>query len=101
MGNRLELQSMLEELFGNKNVYYQPPKSIMMSYPAIMYFKKNPSIDRANDSLYKKMNCYEVFVIDKKPDNPVIDKLLYLPYCSFDRPYKSDNLYHDVFTLYY
>ena len=39
--------------------------------------------------------------IDKKPDNEVIDKILHLPYSSFDRHYKADNLNHDVFTLYY
>ena len=28
-------------------------------------------------------------------------KLLEMPYCSYDRQYKSDNLNHDVLTLYY
>ena len=43
----------------------------------------------------------KIIVIDKKPDNEVINKLLELPYCSYDRQYVADNLYHDVFTLYY
>ena len=37
-----------------------------------------------------------------KPDNPVIEKILTeMPYSSYDRPYKTDNLNHDVLTIYY
>lgn len=101
MGSRPNLQSKLEELMGNKNVYYQPPESIKMSYPAIIYSKSNIEQTFANDAGYSTKHRYEIIVIDKKPDNNVIYKLLSLPYCSFDRHYKSDNLNHDVLTLYY
>lgn len=101
MASRLELQSKLEELLGNKNVYYQPPESLKMGYPAIRYSKKDISTRNANNAIYSKMNCYEVIVISKSPDHPVIDKLLELPLCSFDRHYEANNLNHDVLTLYY
>lgn len=99
--SRLNLQTKLMELLGSKNVYYQPPESVKMQYDAIRYSKKNIDVRYANDAKYSKMNCYEITVIARKPDSPVIDKLLDLPYCSFDRHYNSDNLSHDVFTLYY
>ena len=101
MNRRLELQKLFEELIGSKNVYYQPPESIKMSYPAIRYSKSKIDTKYANDSIYSKMTRYEVTVIAKSPDHPVIEKLLDLPYCSYDRTYTSDNLNHDVFTLYY
>lgn len=101
MSDRLELQSKLEDLLGSRNVYYQPPNSTMMRYPAIVYSRKNIRTEHANNSVYRKRNCYELTVIDTDSDNPVIELLLELPYCSFDREYKSDNLYHDVFTLYF
>lgn len=101
MASRLDLQTKLEELLGSKNVYYRPPESVKIQYPAILYFKSKIDTKKANSSTYKKDVRYEVIVIDRRPDNPVIDKLLDLPYCSYDRPYESDNLYHDVFTLYY
>ena len=101
MATRLELQSKLEELLGIKHVYYQPPETIKMEYPAIKYSKSNIQTRSADDRTYSKMTRYEVIVIDKKPDNPVIDKLLELPYCSYDRSYKADNLNHDVLILYY
>lgn len=101
MASRLELQSKLEELHGSENVYFQPPATIKMNYPAIVY--KKSKIDKivANDKLYLKKTCYEVIVIDRKSDNNSIDKLLELPYCTWVRGYVVDGLYHDVFTLYY
>lgn len=101
MASRLKLQTTLEEMLGNRNVYYQPPENLKMSYPAIRYSKSDIDSSYADDRTYKNMTRYELIVIDRKPDNPVIDRLLEIPYCSFDRAYKSDNLYHDSLTLYY
>lgn len=101
MANRLKLQSELEELLGSRNVYYQPPESLKIIYPAIIYSKRKPDIKRADNKIYALTNCYEIIVVSKTPDNPVIDKLLELPMCEWDRGYKSENLNHDVFTLYY
>lgn len=102
MASRLELQSKLEELLGSRNVYYQPPTSSTMKYPAIKYSKANIKSTFANNKgAYTKKNAYEIIVIDAKPDNEVINKLTKLPYCSFSRHYKANNLNHDVFTLYY
>lgn len=101
MDSRTDLQTKLEALLGSRNVYYQAPESDKMEYPAIVYSKEDIKTTHANDSVYSKKNKYSLIVISKKPDNPVIDKLLELPYCSYDRSYKSDNLNHDVLTLYY
>lgn len=101
MGTRIELQSMLENILGSKNVYYQSPPSTGMKYPAIKYDKNRITSDYANNKKYCNKISYNLIVIDKRPDNPVIQKLLELPYCSYDRMYKSDNLYHDSLTLYY
>ena len=101
MADRLELHSVLQELLGSSNVYYQPPESIKMQYDAIRYSKKTIVSKYANDRKYSTMDCYEVTVISRLPDNPVIKKLLSLPYCSYDRHYVADNLHHDVLTIYY
>ena len=101
MADRLDLQGLLEELLESRNVYYQPPESVKMQYPAIRYSKKNIQGVYANNSKYLMRDCYELIVISRKPDDPVIKKLLALPYCGYDRPYIADNLYHDVLTIYY
>lgn len=101
MADRIELQTSLEQLLGSRQVYYQSPGSLKMEYPAIVYSKSKIQITRANNSIYSKRTRYEIIVIDTRPDNPVIDKILSLPYCSYDRQYKADNLNHDVLTLYF
>lgn len=101
MASRLELQTKLEGLLGSRNVYYQPPENLKMEYPAIRYSKSKISSNHANNAKYSKFTRYEIIVIDKRPDNEVIQKILELQYSSFDRHYKSDNLNHDVISLYY
>lgn len=101
MADRLELHSVLQELLGSSNVYYQPPESIKMQYDAIRYSKKTIDSKYANDRKYSMTDCYEIIVISRLPDNPVIKKLLSLPYCSYDRHYVADNLHHDVLTIYW
>lgn len=101
MADRLELHSLLQELLGSSNVYYQPPESIKMEYDAIRYSKKDIMSIHADDSKYMMRDCYELIVIARLPDHPVTKRLLALPYCSYDRHYVADNLNHDVFTIYY
>ncbi len=101
MATRIDLQNVLEELLGSRNVYYQPPESLKMSYPAIVYSRKTIDNSYANNSVYKQNYAYEITVIDKNPDSEIVNKVSKLPTCRFDRHFKSDNLNHDVFTLYY
>ena len=101
MSSRIELQTKLEELLGSSNVYYQPPENLKMSYPAIVYSLDDIKCTSADDIAYLQTRCYEIIVIDEKPDNVVIDKILNLPLCNFDRHYVADNLNHYVFTLYF
>ena len=101
MSSRLDLQIILEEILDSRNVYFQPPSSVRIQYPAIVYSRKDIEKRSANDGAYRKLPSYEVILIDKNPDSKFIEKIVELPYCSFDRHYESDNLNHDVFTLYF
>lgn len=98
---RLTLQTKLEDLLGSKHVYYQPPENLKMEYPAIRYSKSDEEDIYANNIKYLSMSVYDLVVIDKKPDNPVIKKLLELPYSEFDRHYVADGLNHDVIRIFY
>ena len=100
MVSRLDLQTKLEELLGSRNVYYQPPESLKMEYPAIRYSRSDIISRNADNKKYSKFNRYEIIVIDKRPDNEVIEKILDLPHTAFDRHYIANNLNHDVITIY-
>lgn len=101
MDRRPDLQTRLEEILGSKNVYYQPPETTKMQYDAIRYSRKDIQTRYANNKMYSSKTCYEIILIARNPDSSVIKQLMELPYCSYDRHYYSDNLNHDVFTLYY
>ena len=101
MASRLQLQTELEELLGSRNVYFQPPASVRMQYPAIVYSRSNIENLHADDDVYMQSYFYEIIVIDEDPDSEIVGKVSKLPTCRFDRHYKADNLNHDVFTLYY
>lgn len=101
MGSRLDLQVKLEELLGVKHVYYQPSENLKMEYPAIKYSMSKIESRYADDSKYSNFTRYEIIVMDKKPGNAIIQKILALPYSSFDRHYVSDNLNHDSIILYF
>lgn len=95
------LQTKLEILFESKHVYFQPPENLKMEYPAIRYSISEIDSKHANNTLYVGFKAYDIVVIDRMPDNPIIEKLLALPYASFSRHYVSDNLNHDIIKLYY
>lgn len=98
---RLNLQSELENLLGSRNVYYQPPENLKMEYPCIRYSKSDIQSFYANNKKYIYNNVYDLVIISKKPDDPVIRKILELPYTEFDRHYVSDNLNHDIIRIFY
>lgn len=101
MGTRLELHEILCDKLGSRQVYFQPPESIRMKYPAIVYELDRIEHVPADDSKYFNLRRYAVKYISHDPDNTVIDDILELPYCSFDRRYIVENLYHDCFNIYY
>lgn len=101
MPSRLDLQTTLETILGSRNVYFQPPESVKLKYPAIVYSRNDIMNQFADDSVYSQSHAYQIIVIDKNPDSPIVDKVSKLPRCSFDRHYASDGLNHDVFRIYY
>lgn len=101
MASRLELQTMLEEILGSRNVYYQPPASVQMKYPAIVYSRKYIYNSHADNAIYAQDLSYELIVIDEDPDSEIVTKISQLPRVRFDRHYEKDNLNHDVFTIHF
>ena len=101
MDSRPNLQTKLEQILGSRNVYFQPPESIKLNYPAIVYKRSNIQNTFADNEVYKQSYFYEIIVIDRKPDSQITKKLSKLPKIRFDRSFTYDNLNHDVFTIYY
>lgn len=101
MGNRLDLHEIFCKILGTRNAYYQPPESVKMKYPAIVYSREDIENTFADNEVYKQSHFYQVTVIDSDPDSEIVHKVSQLPMCIFDRHFASDNLNHDVFTICY
>lgn len=101
MGTRTDLQSALETLLGSRNVYFQPPPTLQMNYPCIVYNLDDIDTKFADNGPYAVEKRYSLTVIDKDPDSSIIDKVIMLQKCIFDRHFVTDNLNHNIFILYF
>jgi len=72
-----------------------------MQYPCIVYGRDGAWRVSADNAGYRRVQKYQVTLIDRKPNNPAVETLGLLPLCTDDRSFKADGLNHDVFELYY
>lgn len=102
MRTRLELHERLKKVVDNDHVYFQPPESVKMKYPCIVYQLDTIDTIHADDTRYINNKKYTVTVIDKDPDSIIPYKMLTsFMKCKIDRSYTVDNLNHWVFSLFF
>lgn len=99
MASRLKLHEILCGIV--ENVYYQPPSTVKMKYPAIVYAREDIDNVFADDSVYAQSHSYQITVIDENPDSEIVMEVSKLPRCRFNRHFTSENLNHDTFNLIY
>lgn len=102
MGRRRELHAIFKQLLGaGVSLYYQPPDSTQMEYPAIVYSRERLKNEHADNKLYVATWAYSVTVIDSDPDSEIPNKINTLPMTSMNNMFVSEGLYHTSFTLYF
>ena len=100
MNDRLALHDLLCEKLGSTNVYFQPPESVKIKYPAIVYSRNRIENTSADNVIYKQSVSYVITVIDRDPDSEIVERISQIPHIAYDRSYVADNLNHDVFRLF-
>lgn len=102
MERRQELNDKLCATLGSENVYFNPPETIKLKYPCIVYSQDGDTERRADNNLYKHIKRYQLTIIDRNPDSTIPDDVLALfSMCSFNRYFVSDSLNHWVLSLFY
>lgn len=96
-----DLHAVLVGILESSNVYFQPPSTLVMQYPCIVYSRSRRVTNHANNVPYRHVKSYVVTVIDADPGSEIPEKIADLPMCSFDRHYTTNNLNHDVYTLFF
>lgn len=101
MASRLILHQELKSVLGTNQVYFQPPESMKLEYPCIIYKLTGFFDVHADNDKYHTKRQYEAILITRDPDDAAIDKLHALQYCSLSTPYASNNLNHYPFKIFY
>ena len=104
--NRAELSAKLHVLC--PNVYFQPPSTVQLKYPCIVYSLTGVTQRKAENTVYITMREYIVTYITTDPE-PVSESgegmietfLKSFDYIRLQSHYTKENLYHDNFKLYY
>lgn len=99
MAQRTQLQSLLETLV--ENVYFQPPRNVVMVYPCIVYKLDDMDTEFGDNAPYLVTRRYLVTVIDADPDSAIVGAVALLPMTLYNRGFAVDNLNHNVFTLHF
>ena len=98
---RLKLSAKLHDILGTNEVYFDPPESTRMKYPAIVYRRSKVDTREADNRKYLVHDRFTVTLIRKTSQSDLADRILdEIPYCDHNDQYKSENLYHDIFTIY-
>ena len=99
MGSRLELHTLLTDL--GVVAYFQPPPTVSMTYPCIVYQLDDINTRFANNAPYNLKKEYKLTVIDSDPESSIPDQIAALSGASFDRFYTADNLNHYAFSIHF
>ncbi len=102
MASRLNLHEELCALLGTRKVYFQPPESVKLIYPCIVYSRSSADTEYSDNRMYNMTYQYNVQIISKDPDNDLARTLAsHFKMCRYMRRFVVDNLYHDNLILYY
>ena len=96
------VRNELESIDGVKKVYFQPPSSVYLEYPCIIFELSNFSSHHANNNIYLDWPRFTVTVISKDPESCIPEKLKNIRgdfRTRFDRFFTFDNLNHWVYEL--
>lgn len=83
------------------NIYFTPPDSVALKYPACVVTREDIEILKANNNIYNVNVAYKVVYISKEEGDDIFLKVMNLfNHSTFRTEYKYNGLYHKVFVVY-
>lgn len=99
---RIGLHEKLCGILGSTNVYYDPPESIKLKYPCIIYHQTSGDHAYSGNKTYLYTPSYEITTISKDADDNFVERMVSeFEMIRHGSRYTAENLYHDTFTLYW
>lgn len=97
-----KLDQEFMDILGNDHVYFQPPASVKLKFPCIVYSYDTTNTIGADNDKYIMTNRYSVQHIFKNLSSEKKDEILKrFRHISAGNRFITDGLYHDNFTLFY
>ena len=102
LNNRLKFHQVLINALGEGyKVYFQPPETLQMTYPCVVYHRRYLDSVKADNIKYLKNTQYQVVLVSRDPDDEAISKLDDIKNSRYISHSVVDGLYHDAFEIYY
>ena len=98
MSKRKELDSKLRAIL--PNVYYQPPSTIKMQYPCVVYSRNRTNPFFADNQKYVRRETYQVTVVDENPDSNYANAVDQMVEARWVNSFSTQGLHHFVFEIY-
>ena len=95
---REKLSELMEECGEEPRLYFQPPESVHLEYPCIIYHLKRLDKRNANNHPYFKTISFDITYITRDPTSTVPMRFEDEPLFMFDRYYTAENLHHYSYT---
>lgn len=103
MSKRMHIQDLLEKavtkLGESYKIIYNPNSSSKLTYPCILYRRHGIHKRHADNKRYYSHETYQLTIIDKRVDSPIIDVLLDNPHCRYQHEFIVDNMNHTILEI--
>lgn len=96
---RIKVRDILIGIIGTGKVWYQTPDQSKLTYPCIRYDYAGPRNTYADNGKYIVRHAFTVTLMTDNPLDELVDELMELKNSEYDRPYKSEGIYHHVYTI--
>nr|DAU82555.1 MAG TPA: tail completion protein [Caudoviricetes sp.] len=93
------IQKAIAKTGESYSLYYNPTEQTTLKYPCILYRRKAIRQRHADNIRYHTHEEYQITVIDKRVDTPVVDALLDEQYCYYNSEFVNSNMIHTILTI--
>lgn len=100
MADRKDFHKKLEQAFGCK-CYFQPPETLKLTYPCVVYAFERFDTRRANNLNYIINERYKISFLHKDADNGTVKQVMRkFEKIAHVQHYITNGVYNDVYFIY-
>ena len=100
MDQRLLFHSKLSSVLPGVALFFSKPPDTELVYPCVIYTRSRAKALHANGKKYSVRPMFTCVLMTNLPDDHLFNILENMSLSTHDRSYLSDDINHDVFTIY-